>query len=61
MLNQKEQSYLDAYALSKEGEGITERGRKLLDMQASALGLEAKRIAYLEEWYNTENQSVNEQ
>ena len=53
-----EESYLEAYSLAMQNQEVTEHDRKFLQLQAKALNLTSDRIAYLEQYWNSSNQSA---
>ncbi|MDP6906242.1 MAG: hypothetical protein QF440_02365 [Candidatus Thalassarchaeaceae archaeon] len=55
-----EESYIEAYSMVMDDGILTENERKLLSLQAKNLGLNAARVEYLEEWYNS-TQDVTEE
>jgi len=48
-----EKGYLEAYALAREDDSVTDRERKLLDIQAKTLGLDSSSVQRLESWYDS--------
>ena len=52
-LTSGEKNYLEAYALAREDDTITDRERQLLELQAKTLGLEPSRVLHLEAWFDS--------
>ena len=48
-----EKDYLEAYALAREDDAVTDRERKLLDLQAKTLGLDSSSVQRLESWFDS--------
>ena len=48
-----EKGYLEAYALAREDDSVTDRERKLLNIQAKTLGLDSSSVQRLESWYDS--------
>jgi len=56
----EESSYVEAYSSVMDDGILTENERKLLTLQAKTLGLSDDRVQYLENWFD-ENQSSEEE
>ena len=52
-LTSGEKNYIEAYALAREDDTITDRERQLLELQAKTLGLEPSRVLHLEAWFDS--------
>ena len=48
-----EKDYLEAYTLAREDDAVTDRERKLLDLQAKTLGLDSSSVQRLESWFDS--------
>ena len=51
-----EQIYLEAFSIAMEDGIVTEEERKMLQIQARSLGLNASRISHLESSYHSNNE-----
>ena len=49
----EESIYLDVYKIAQRDRNISEKERNMLNSLATTYGLSNKRLAYLENWYET--------